>query len=709
MAGKRAKLREKREKLNITNLKEVDILCPICRTIIIEPVLLPCNHAFCKQCFDGAMENTNLVCPLCRVRVGSWYRKAKKNGELVDKSFWDAIKIQYPREIQNKYNGIDNSIEEDKPLIRIAAPGEIRKEYELQLKQQKTEEAEIQKHRDIEEEKASKALIRQLKEEEEDLKRLEQERIRMDEELAKQLSKEQIPSTSKLTKKTTQKFEPSKGKFIKNNNMKLYNRSTDHDYQIKEKKEHIRRLEQEKLRLQKALSKEIQSPSTSKLSKNTPRKSGPMDSFVEKKSFKHYTLPKDQDILQINKNNGSTSRTVSPNNLSTKPYTCQVLYIDQSPTQRKSYIDANKKKSLYESLYENIYEKSLQYLAQHKRRSKETVSRDNSDVIDQECNFYFKPIDYEENSVQEPKNNLPLRVPCKKVNVTDKTDQGIIMPPCGNVVDIYTENASAFAKTLPVIKDNNKVEVSRLVPAPETNFYGFSNTDISSSLASCDNVSKWISNTTKSFFNNKARVKVTNFPTHEKEMAIDIKNHKIKREMERIQPSIVNNSLDSSNSVQRNSDFSHNPTKKMKCSNTNAKLPVVDKEIYVDIPKLKISITDAYSDKLMKCSNTNAKLPVVDKEIYVDIPKLKISMTDAYSDKLSPEIKTLNSNAVKERFNKESRRVDSFISTKQIQMQEESDFELAKKLQAEFDMIQTPLRTRRGTKRQITLDEMLLV
>lgn len=39
--------------------------------------------------------------------------------------------------------------------------------------------------------------------------------------------------------------------------------------------------------------------------------------------------------------------------------------------------------------------------------------------------------------------------------------------------------------------------------------------------------------------------------------------------------------------------------------------------------------------------------------------------------------------------------------------QEEADFLYAKKLQAQFDLIGTTSRTRRGTERQITLDEML--
>lgn len=44
---------------------------------------------------------------------------------------------------------------------------------------------------------------------------------------------------------------------------------------------------------------------------------------------------------------------------------------------------------------------------------------------------------------------------------------------------------------------------------------------------------------------------------------------------------------------------------------------------------------------------------------------------------------------------------------KERRRQEETDFQYAKKLQAQFDLIGTTSRTRRGTERQITLDEML--
>lgn len=113
MAGRKAKKPKKAlKKPDLTKLKPAEVLCPVCRTIFIEPVTLPCDHVFCKQCFEGTMENANLVCPVCRHRVGSWYRKSKKDNKLVDQEFWKAVQEQYSLEVANKRQGIDNDMEE---------------------------------------------------------------------------------------------------------------------------------------------------------------------------------------------------------------------------------------------------------------------------------------------------------------------------------------------------------------------------------------------------------------------------------------------------------------------------------------------------------------------------------------------------------------------------------------------------------------------
>lgn len=68
--------------------------------------------------------------------------------------------------------------------VRIASPGEIKREYELEKQKQ---ELELKKKHD-EEAKASEALIQKLKEEEEYQQCVEEEKIKFDEVVAKQIA-----------------------------------------------------------------------------------------------------------------------------------------------------------------------------------------------------------------------------------------------------------------------------------------------------------------------------------------------------------------------------------------------------------------------------------------------------------------------------------------------------------------------------------------
>lgn len=95
-----------------SSLKLNDVLCPICRSILIKPVTLPCNHGFCLTCFKGTIENVNLVCPLCRTRIGSWLRKRKTESQLINKPLWEAINNNCSQHVKNKLDGIDENLEE---------------------------------------------------------------------------------------------------------------------------------------------------------------------------------------------------------------------------------------------------------------------------------------------------------------------------------------------------------------------------------------------------------------------------------------------------------------------------------------------------------------------------------------------------------------------------------------------------------------------
>ncbi|XP_015438355.1 PREDICTED: uncharacterized protein LOC107193427 [Dufourea novaeangliae] len=166
-----------------------DLICPVCRSILIEPVTLPCTHNLCLRCLKGTFEHNSLSCPLCRVRVGSWLRTATKTETLVNNGLWDLIRTKFPKEVQDKYNGEDKDIELDTDFATanklLSAAGEIRREYEVQL--QMVEE-EIQCQRKAEQ-MASEALIRKIQEEDQQQQLVQ---LAQDQLLAKSLVKKQI-------------------------------------------------------------------------------------------------------------------------------------------------------------------------------------------------------------------------------------------------------------------------------------------------------------------------------------------------------------------------------------------------------------------------------------------------------------------------------------------------------------------------------------
>ena len=53
--------------------------CPICYSLIREPVVFPCHHEVCRECFDHSLKTANFCCPLCRKRVSSWARRHAKD------------------------------------------------------------------------------------------------------------------------------------------------------------------------------------------------------------------------------------------------------------------------------------------------------------------------------------------------------------------------------------------------------------------------------------------------------------------------------------------------------------------------------------------------------------------------------------------------------------------------------------------------------
>lgn len=165
-----------------------DLMCPVCRGILIEPVTLPCTHNLCLRCLKGTFEHNSLSCPLCRVRVGSWLRNATKSETLVNHGLWELIRAKFPKEVENKHNGQegDLSLDADYAAKRIlSAAGEIHREYEAQLQMA---EEEMRRQRQAEQ-IASEALIQKLQAEEQQLLLAQ---LAQDQLLAKTLAKQQV-------------------------------------------------------------------------------------------------------------------------------------------------------------------------------------------------------------------------------------------------------------------------------------------------------------------------------------------------------------------------------------------------------------------------------------------------------------------------------------------------------------------------------------
>ncbi|CAL1532710.1 unnamed protein product [Lymnaea stagnalis] len=204
---------------------KIEYTCPICMYLLIEPVTLPCKHSFCLTCYRQTVEISNLTCPICRMRISVWARKASKSNTLIDQVKWQYIKEAFPLEVQHRLEGEDYDDEESdfqedhetqlRKLKEISRPGEIRQEYEAALEKLQRQREEEAKR----EEEASAALIRALQQEadEEMVERLRQkeELEKIDKEAAIRLEQVSIRSSVENRSpvpKTTLKRGSKKGK-----------------------------------------------------------------------------------------------------------------------------------------------------------------------------------------------------------------------------------------------------------------------------------------------------------------------------------------------------------------------------------------------------------------------------------------------------------------------------------------------------------------
>ncbi|PAA93633.1 hypothetical protein BOX15_Mlig028916g1, partial [Macrostomum lignano] len=133
--------------------------CPVCLSVMVKPVLLPCQHELCLGCLMQACSGDwcSLACPLCRRRLSVWMRRARNPELLVNQDKWRRIQQLHPRlvEVVEAGGSADNGAERR----QLAQPGELQAEWQAAVDaltaerraQQATEEA------------ASLALIRRLR------------------------------------------------------------------------------------------------------------------------------------------------------------------------------------------------------------------------------------------------------------------------------------------------------------------------------------------------------------------------------------------------------------------------------------------------------------------------------------------------------------------------------------------------------------------
>lgn len=124
-----------------------DYSCRICLGILYEPCTLPCNHTFCKECFERSIEHNNLACPMCKKRISIWHRKASRAGGsgIVDRDLWNKIQAAFPEMVREKRAGLDDDpdLVEDLfpclPIHQFAEEGSIGKEFQNQMKNMRDE------------------------------------------------------------------------------------------------------------------------------------------------------------------------------------------------------------------------------------------------------------------------------------------------------------------------------------------------------------------------------------------------------------------------------------------------------------------------------------------------------------------------------------------------------------------------------------------
>ncbi|XP_068543657.1 E3 ubiquitin-protein ligase RNF169 [Anas acuta] len=147
--------------------------CPACRQALAEAVTPPCRHSLCLACFQRCLQGPGNRCPLCRGRLaaaggtgGGGGGGGSGGGEQQQRAPDPDFIFRAP--------------------IKLSKPGELREEYESQLRKMREEK--------LQEEKASEELIPRLVLDDVDVgKRKTEEQQKKDESVVLKASQECFP------------------------------------------------------------------------------------------------------------------------------------------------------------------------------------------------------------------------------------------------------------------------------------------------------------------------------------------------------------------------------------------------------------------------------------------------------------------------------------------------------------------------------------
>ncbi|CAL8078733.1 unnamed protein product [Calicophoron daubneyi] len=147
-----------------------EVTCPICLNILYRPVVLPCNHEFCRECISDAVDKISYQCPICRYRLSNWLRRVKDINSAVDEARQTELRHLFPAYYKDKDLGVSPRLSRSEvELLRSikcseshepvpSARGEIYSEYLTELERT----SRLRAIEEEENEQASLALAFQL-------------------------------------------------------------------------------------------------------------------------------------------------------------------------------------------------------------------------------------------------------------------------------------------------------------------------------------------------------------------------------------------------------------------------------------------------------------------------------------------------------------------------------------------------------------------